>query len=73
MTPLTPDQHVRRARFESVIRLAAPFLDLVLVVGERVARIAGPEDEYIPIRAPGDAFELGTAHSARRRGEGADD
>jgi hypothetical protein len=51
MAPLTPDQVRTRERVESVIRLAAPALDLVLAVGERVSRIVEPEDhEYYPPR-----------------------
>jgi hypothetical protein len=44
-----------------LIGLAAPLLDLVLAAGDRVSRIVGPEDDYYPIRAPGEAFELGPA------------
>ena len=55
---LTPVQRARQARFERLIALAAPALDLVLGIGERISRIAGPEDDYYPIRAPGEAFEL---------------
>jgi hypothetical protein len=44
-----------------LIGLAAPLLDLVLAAGDRVSRIVGPEDDYYPIRAPGEAFELGRA------------
>jgi hypothetical protein len=35
------------------------------VVGERVSRITGPDDDYIPIRAPSEALELERARSAR--------
>jgi len=55
--PPTPQQLRTRARFESVIGLAAPFLDLVLMAGERVSRIAGRNDDYVPIRA-GERLEL---------------
>jgi len=55
----TPQQQLRRRRVERLIGLAAPAFDLVLAVGERLSRIVGPEDDYIPIRAPSDAFELG--------------
>jgi hypothetical protein len=41
-----------------VIGLAAPVLDLVLAVGDRVSRLTGGADDYIPIRPPSDAFEL---------------
>jgi hypothetical protein len=48
---LTPDQLRTRQRVESLIRLAAPALDFVLAVGERVSRIVEPEDvEYYPPR-----------------------
>jgi hypothetical protein len=37
---------------ETVIGLAAPFLDLVLAAGDRISRIAEPNDyEYYPVRA----------------------
>ena len=54
----TPQQIRMRERFEAVIGLAAPVLDLVLAAGDRLSRVAGPEDEYYPIRPPGEAFEL---------------
>ncbi len=51
MAPLTPDQLRTRQRVEGLIRLAAPALDLVLAVGERVSRIVEREDvEYYPPR-----------------------
>jgi hypothetical protein len=31
----------------------------VLAAGDRVSRLVGSEDDYYPIRAPGEAFELG--------------
>lgn len=56
MAPLTPEQLRRRERVESVIRLAAPALNLVLAVGERISRLVEPEDhEYYPPRARGEA------------------
>jgi hypothetical protein len=65
--PSTPQQIMRRERVESVIRLAAPLLDLVLSVGERISRVAGPKEEYYPIRSPGEEFELrGTGSSEKR-------
>jgi hypothetical protein len=54
MTKLTPDQLRTRERVESVIRLVAPGLNLVLAVGERVSRIVEPDDpEYYPARVEG--------------------
>ena len=51
MSRLTPDQLRTRQRIEGLIRLAAPALDLVLAVGERVSRVVEPEDvEYYPPR-----------------------
>jgi hypothetical protein len=38
---LTPAQRARVRRIESVIRLAAPALDLLLFAGDRVSRVAG--------------------------------
>lgn len=54
MARMTPAQLARRDRFETVIGVAAPFLDLVLGVGDRISRIAEPSDsEYYPIRPGG--------------------
>lgn len=51
MAPLTPDQLRMRQRVEGMIKLAAPALDLVLAVGERVSKVVEPEDvEYYPPR-----------------------
>jgi len=51
MAPLTPGQLRTRRRVESLIRLIAPALDLVLLAGDRVARIVEREDaEYYPPR-----------------------
>jgi hypothetical protein len=49
---LTASQRRNRDRAETVIGLMAPFLDLVLAIGDRISRIAEPEDhEYYPVRA----------------------
>jgi hypothetical protein len=51
MAPLTPQQLRTRERVESVIRLMAPGLNLVLAAGERLSRFVEPEDhEYYPVR-----------------------
>jgi hypothetical protein len=48
---LTADQLRTRERVETVIRLAAPALNLVLAAGERLSRIVEPDDpEYYPAR-----------------------
>jgi hypothetical protein len=64
--PPTPQQLRTRARFEALIGLGAPILDLVLAAGERVSRIAGRNDDYVPIRASGERPELEPVR--RRRG-----
>jgi len=51
MAQLTPDQLRTRQRVEGLIRLAAPALDLVLAVGERLSKLVEREDvEYYPPR-----------------------
>jgi len=48
---MTPDQVRRREQVESLIGLAAPALNLVLAVGERISKMVEPEDtEYYPPR-----------------------
>jgi hypothetical protein len=37
----TPSQLATRRRIEAGIRIAAPFLDLLLAAGDRVSRVAG--------------------------------
>ena len=51
MAPLTPGQRRTRDRVETLIRLMAPGLNLVLAAGERLSRFVEPDDyEYYPIR-----------------------
>ncbi len=51
MAPLNPDQVRTRERFETLIGVIAPALNLVLAVGERISRTVEPEDhEYYPPR-----------------------
>lgn len=69
MTAPTPQQLRMRARFESVIGLAAPFLDLVLAAGDRVSRLAGSHDDYIPIRPAAERVELGAGPRPALRSE----
>ena len=77
---MTPRQLAARDRIESLIGAAAPILDAVLGVGDRISRIVEPSDnEYYPIRPggpialpgePGYDEEAGsppTADSDRRR------
>jgi hypothetical protein len=49
---LTPAQRRNRERVETLIGIAAPFLDALLAVGDRISRIAEPQDyDYYPVRA----------------------
>ena len=51
MAQLSPDQLRMRERFESLIRLAAPGLNLVLAAGEQLSRMVEPDDpDYYPPR-----------------------
>jgi hypothetical protein len=51
MAALTPDQRRTRDRVERLIGIAAPALNLVLAVGDRLSRVVEPEDsEYYPVR-----------------------
>jgi hypothetical protein len=55
MAPMTPEQLRRREQVESLIRFAAPALNLLLAAGERLSRIVEPEDvEYYPPRVSPD-------------------
>jgi hypothetical protein len=55
MPPLTPDQRRTRDRVESLIRYAAPGLNLILAAGERLSRLVESDDpEYYPPRPTGD-------------------
>jgi hypothetical protein len=52
VAPLSPDQRRRRERVETLISIAAPALNLVLAIGDRLSRIVEPEDsEYYPVRS----------------------
>ena len=54
MAHSTPAQIARQDRFEALIGLAAPFLDVLLAAGDRISRIVEPGDnEYYPIRPGG--------------------
>ena len=54
MAPLSPAQLRTRHRFETVIRLMAPALDLVLVAGSGLSRVFdGPHDpEPLAVHPP---------------------
>lgn len=51
MAKLSAEQARTRDRVETVIRLVAPALNLVLAAGERLSRVVEPDDpEYYPAR-----------------------
>ncbi|HEX8067025.1 MAG TPA: hypothetical protein VF520_10905 [Thermoleophilaceae bacterium] len=68
MAPLTPDQRRRRDQVETLIRLAAPGLNLLLAAGERLSRLVAPEDdEYYPVRTGLVEPDAGRGHEAPER------
>jgi hypothetical protein len=70
MSELTPSQQRLRQQFEGLIGAAAPILDLVLGVGDRISRIVEPEDhEYYPVRSGAEASRL-DEHVARSKVDG---
>ena len=59
MSDLTPQQERLREQFEGLIAAAAPLLDVVLGVGDRISRIVEPEDhDYYPVRSGTEASML---------------
>ena len=71
--PMTPQQRIWRDRAEAAIGLAAPWLDLMLNVGDRISRILAPGDQdYYPIRPAGEAFELGSEREGDEPRKGTD-
>ena len=63
MAKLTAEQVRTRDRVETLIRVMAPALNLVLAAGERLSRIVEPDDpEYYPARVEGtDTASVGAA------------
>jgi hypothetical protein len=60
MTELTPQRRRTQERFEGLIGLMAPALDLVLGVGDRISRRIEPTDhEYHPVRSASELSQLG--------------
>jgi len=54
MAKLTADQIRNRERAETLIRLMAPALNLLLALGDRFSRIIEPDDsDYYPARVEG--------------------
>ena len=73
MAELTPGQQRTQERFEGLIAAAAPFLDLLLGIGDRISRVVEPEDhEYYPVRSGAEASllaEVATRPEAKRDGD----
>jgi hypothetical protein len=66
--PNTPQQQRRREQVEVALRLGAPFLDLLLLVGDRISRIVAPNgDDYYAV-LPGERLELGAIRPTPPRG-----
>lgn len=63
MAPPSHNQVVWRGRIETMLRVAGPFLDLVLATGERISR-AVDRDE---IEAPAPSRTVPPANGSRRR------
>jgi hypothetical protein len=63
----TPQQLALRGRIETLIRVAAPVLDVVLFAGDRVARVAG-RNEIEP--EPPRRLTPGTPRAIAARGGG---
>jgi hypothetical protein len=62
---LTADQIRTRDRVESLIRVVAPGLNLILAAGERLSRIVEPDDpEYYPARVEGTETPAGAARGS---------
>jgi hypothetical protein len=41
MADLSPSRRAARRRIEGALRVAAPFLDLLLAAGDRISRLGG--------------------------------
>jgi hypothetical protein len=60
VTEPTPQQRRTQERFEGLIGLMAPALDLVLGIGDRISRRIEPTDhEYQPVRSASEPSQLG--------------
>src|SRR4051812_40118622 len=70
VAPPTPTQLAWRGRIEAALRVAAPFLDLVLAAGDRLSRAVDRDSLDAP--PPAGAGWLGPAPARRQVGPGAD-
>lgn len=69
VAPPTPTELAWRGRIEAFLRVAAPFLDLLLAAGDRVSRAL---DRDTLDATPATAGRLGPVPAERRVGPGAD-
>jgi hypothetical protein len=70
MVTMTPRQLRIRERFEALLGIAAPALDLMLAAGDRASRWVGGEDhDFYPVGPPGEVFELPPVRGGRSRPE----
>lgn len=65
MAVRTPDQLARRRRIEAAIRVAGPFLDLVLLAGGQLSRVAGRDE--LPVEPAAPPLPSGAAARRLRR------
>lgn len=67
MAGSVPNLTLRR-RIETGIRVVAPLLDLMLLVGDRVSRLLEPDDpDYTPARMPRDGESAPRGLRSQRR------
>lgn len=56
MADQTQIKHPEQNRFESVLKVIAPALDLILTAGERISKQLSPSDpDYYPVEKPSDS------------------
>ena len=69
---ISPEQRIWQRRFEGLIGLAAPALDLLLATGDRASRVLQPgDDDYYPIRPAAEAFKIEGSRDQGRPGPSA--
>jgi hypothetical protein len=68
VAPPTSTQLAWRGRIEAGLRIAAPFLDLLLAAGDRLSRVVDRDD----LEAPPPARAVTPIPAQRRVGSGAD-
>jgi hypothetical protein len=69
VAPPTPTQLAWRGRIETGLRVAAPFLDLLLAAGDRLSRVVDRDDA---LDSPAPARSVSAMPVQRRVGPGPD-